>query len=60
MACLANCLMVQLRCFHSDQGWQYQHTEYQRLLAEHNIKQSMSRKGNCMVQRCNGKLLRQA
>ena len=34
--------------FHSNQGWQYQHAEYQRLLAEHNIKQSMSRKGNCM------------
>ena len=34
--------------FHSDQGWQYQHTEYQRLLSEHNITQSMSRKGNCM------------
>ena len=34
--------------FHSDQGWQYQHTEYQRLLVEHNITQSMSRKGNCM------------
>ncbi len=34
--------------FHSDQGWQYQHAEYQRLLAKHNIKQSMSRKGNCM------------
>lgn len=34
--------------FHSDQGWQYQHAEYQRLLAEHNIVQSMSRKGNCM------------
>ena len=34
--------------FHSDQGWQYQHTEYQRLLHEHNIIQSMSRKGNCM------------
>ena len=33
---------------HSDQGWQYQHKEYQRLLAEHNITQSMSRKGNCM------------
>ena len=33
--------------FHSDQGWQHQHAEYQRLLAEHNIKQSMSRKGNC-------------
>ena len=34
--------------FHSDQGWQYQHAEYQRLLQEHNITQSMSRKGNCM------------
>ena len=34
--------------FHSDQGWQYQHAEYQGLLAEHNITQSMSRKGNCM------------
>jgi len=34
--------------FHSDQGWQYQHPEYQRLLEEHNIIQSMSRKGNCM------------
>ena len=34
--------------FHSDQGWQYQHTEYQRYLKEHNITQSMSRKGNCM------------
>ena len=34
--------------FHSDQGWQYQHAEYQRLLFEHSIEQSMSRKGNCM------------
>ena len=34
--------------FHSDQGWQYQHTEYQRYLRDHNIIQSMSRKGNCM------------
>ena len=34
--------------FHSDQGWQYQHKEYQRLLAEHKITQSMSQKGNCM------------
>ena len=33
---------------HSDQGWQYQMKEYQRLLAEHNITQSMSRKGNCL------------
>jgi len=34
--------------FHSDQGWQYQHAEYQRMLKEHKITQSMSRKGNCM------------
>ena len=34
--------------FHSDQGWQYQHGEYQKYLKEHNIIQSMSRKGNCM------------
>lgn len=33
---------------HSDQGWQYRYAEYQRLLAEHNITQSMFRKGNCM------------
>ena len=33
--------------FHSDQGWQYQHTSYQCALKEHGIIQSMSRKGNC-------------
>ena len=33
--------------FHSDQGWQYQHTYYRNSLAEHGIIQSMSRKGNC-------------
>lgn len=33
---------------HSDQGWQYQMKEYQRSLKEHNITQSMSRKGNCL------------
>ena len=33
---------------HSDQGWQYQMREFQRLLKEHNITQSMSRKGNCL------------
>ncbi|HEY6021825.1 MAG TPA: IS3 family transposase [Candidatus Paceibacterota bacterium] len=32
---------------HSDQGWQYQMKEYQRLLKEKGILQSMSRKGNC-------------
>ena len=33
---------------HSDQGWQYQMREYQRILKENNIIQSMSRKGNCL------------
>lgn len=33
---------------HSDQGWQYQMTRYQHLLKEHQITQSMSRKGNCL------------
>ena len=34
--------------FHSDQGWQYQHKQYQKRLSEKGIKQSMSRKGNCL------------
>ena len=33
---------------HSDQGWQYQHAQYQLALKEHGIIQSMSRKGNCL------------
>ena len=33
---------------HSDQGWQYQHKQYQRMLKEKGIRQSMSRKGNCL------------
>ena len=33
---------------HSDQGWQYQHSEIQKILKNNNIKQSMSRKGNCL------------
>lgn len=33
---------------HSDQGWHYQHALYQKMLAENNITQSMSRKGNCL------------
>ena len=33
---------------HSDQGWQYQHKQYQRMLREKDIRQSMSRKGNCL------------
>lgn len=33
---------------HSDQGWQYQHKNYQRMLRKKGIQQSMSRKGNCL------------
>ena len=33
---------------HSDQGWQYQMRQYQHLLKEKGIIQSMSRKGNCL------------
>ena len=33
---------------HSDQGWQCQHKQYQKLLKDHGIRQSMSRKGNCL------------
>ena len=33
---------------HSDQGWQYQHKQYQRMLKSIGIRQSMSRKGNCL------------
>ena len=33
---------------HSDQGWQYQHKQYQRMLRKKGVQQSMSRKGNCL------------
>lgn len=33
---------------HSDQGWQYQMKQYQRLLKQKGVTQSMSRKGNCL------------
>ena len=33
---------------HSDQGWQYQHKQYQRILKDKGIQQSMSNKGNCL------------
>jgi transposase InsO family protein len=33
---------------HSDQGWQYQHKQYQAMLKSKGIRQSMSRKGNCL------------
>lgn len=33
---------------HSDQGWAYQHKKYQQLLMRNGLRQSMSRKGNCL------------
>ena len=33
---------------HTDQGWQYQMKQYQYLLKKKGIRQSMSRKGNCL------------
>ena len=33
---------------HSDQGWQYQNKRYQKMLKDKGIRQSMSRKGNCL------------
>ena len=33
---------------HSDQGWHYQMPEFRKLLSDHQLVQSMSRKGNCL------------
>ena len=33
---------------HSDPGWHYQHKTYQRMLVDKGIRQSMSRKVNCL------------
>lgn len=33
---------------HSDQGWHYQNKQYQQMLKAKGIRQSMSRKGNCL------------
>lgn len=33
---------------HSDQGWQYRMPMYQQMLAQRQVVQSMSRKGNCL------------
>jgi len=32
---------------HFDQSWQYQMARYQTIIKKHNIRQLMSRKGNC-------------
>ena len=37
---------------HSDQGWQYQMNQYQQALKDKGIRQSMSRKGNCLDNSC--------
>ena len=37
---------------HSDQGWQYQQLAYQRRLEELGVRQSMSRKANCLDNAC--------
>lgn len=33
---------------HSDQGWHYQHRSYSQKLKNQGVRQSMSRKGNCL------------
>lgn len=37
---------------HSDQVWQYQHKHYQKLLMNKGIRESMSRKDNCLDNAC--------
>lgn len=37
---------------HSDMGWQYQHRTWCRRLREAGLRQSMSRKGNCLDNAC--------
>lgn len=39
---------TQAPLIHSDQGWQYQLPAFKRVLNERGLKQSMSRKGNCL------------
>lgn len=50
-SCLRDALATveqgQLPLVHSDQGFQYQHQSWRRLLAKAGAKQSMSRKANC-------------
>lgn len=45
---LAKLAPSQKPLLHSDQGWQYQHVRYRQRLAEQQLTQSMSRKGNCL------------
>ena len=47
-AATAKLLKHEKPLLHSDQGWQYQMKQYQTILKQNGIKQSMSRKGNCL------------
>jgi putative transposase len=40
--------MVISLILHSDQGWQYRLPRIQKILKDAGLKQSMSRKGNCL------------
>ena len=42
--------------FHSDQGWQYQMRQYRETLKDKGIIQSMSRKGNCIMETFFGRM----
>lgn len=37
---------------HTDQGWQYQMKKYKKMLADKGIRQSMSKKDNCLDNAC--------
>ncbi len=45
---LSRLTKMQKPLLHSDQGWQYRNPSYQKQLVDNGIKQSMSRKGNCL------------
>jgi putative transposase len=45
---LSQLTQTQKPLLHSDQGWQYRSHQYQKQLADNGIRQSMSRKGNCL------------
>ncbi|EKT61174.1 IS3 family transposase [Providencia burhodogranariea] len=45
---LSRLTKTQKPLLHSDQGWHYRNHQYQKQLANNGVKQSMSRKGNCL------------
>ena len=42
------CIETKGIILHSDQGWHYQHYIYHKMIREHGMVASMSRKGNCL------------